>query len=78
MDFPFTRYAIANLINPCEAVDQLDEGMLLFLLPQEFYHLSLDIDRDLPLWEDEDDQQSASHANALWKQQLKQIQNVLN
>ncbi|NEP49640.1 MAG: hypothetical protein F6K65_12845 [Moorea sp. SIO3C2] len=66
MDFPFTRdqaklplKANANLINPCEAFDQLDEGMLLLLLPQEFYHPSLDRDRDLPLWEDGDDQQSA-------------------
>ncbi|WP_424102871.1 hypothetical protein [Moorena producens] len=38
------RYAIANLINPCEAVDQLDEGMLLPLLPQECQHPSLDRD----------------------------------
>ncbi|NEN97716.1 MAG: hypothetical protein F6K50_19950 [Moorea sp. SIO3I7] len=63
MDFPSTRdeaklplKAIANLINSCEAVDQLDEGMLVLALPQEFYHPSLDRDRDLPLWEDRDGQ----------------------
>ncbi|NEP34341.1 hypothetical protein [Moorena sp. SIO3B2] len=66
MDFPFTRdqaklplKAIANVINPCEAVDQLDEGMLLSPLPQQFQHPSLDRDRNLPLWEDGDGQQSA-------------------
>ncbi|NEO36755.1 MAG: hypothetical protein F6J90_10715 [Moorea sp. SIOASIH] len=37
-------HAIANLINSCEAVDQLDEGMLLLELP----HLPISPSPHLP------------------------------
>ncbi len=48
--------AIANLINACEAVDQLDEGISVSELRQEFDDPSVDKARDIRLWEDADTQ----------------------
>jgi len=48
--------AIANLINACDAVDQLDEGISVSELRQEFDEPSVDKARDLCLWEDADTQ----------------------
>ncbi|MEG3859991.1 GNAT family N-acetyltransferase [Microcoleus sp. herbarium12] len=44
--------AIADLINTCEAVDRLDEGTSIWELQQEFNQPSLDVARDIRLWED--------------------------
>ena len=44
--------AIAHLINTCEEVDRLDEGTSISELQQEFNQLSLDVARDIRLWED--------------------------
>ncbi|MBD1942448.1 GNAT family N-acetyltransferase [Coleofasciculus sp. FACHB-712] len=46
--------AIAQLINSCEAVDKLDEGISVSELRQEFKAPSLDKARDLCLWENSD------------------------
>jgi len=43
---------IAHLINTCEKVDQLDEGTSISELQQEFNQPSLDVARDIRLWED--------------------------
>ena len=48
--------AIANLINTCEAVDQLDEGTSVSELQLQFDEPSLDKSRDIRLWEDADGQ----------------------
>jgi ribosomal protein S18 acetylase RimI-like enzyme len=48
--------AIANLINTCEAVDQLDEGTSVSELQQQFDEPSLDKARDIRLWENADGQ----------------------
>jgi ribosomal protein S18 acetylase RimI-like enzyme len=48
--------AIANLINTCEAVDQLDEGTSVSELQQQFDEPSLDKARDIRLWEGADGQ----------------------
>jgi len=48
--------AIANLINACEAVDQLDKGTSVSELQQQFDEPSLDKARDIRLWEDADSQ----------------------
>ncbi|MEG4054545.1 MULTISPECIES: GNAT family N-acetyltransferase [unclassified Microcoleus] len=44
--------AIAHLINICEEVDRLDEGTSISELQQEFNAPSLDLARDIRLWED--------------------------
>jgi mycothiol synthase len=44
--------AIAHLINTCEEVDRLDEGTSISELQQEFNAPSLDVARDIRLWED--------------------------
>ena len=44
--------AIADLINTCEEVDQLDEGTSISELQQKFNKPSLDKARDIRLWED--------------------------
>ncbi len=44
--------AIADLINTCESVDRLDEGTTISELQQEFNQPSLDVARDIRLWED--------------------------
>lgn len=44
--------AIAHLINTCEEVDRLDEGTSISELQQEFNQPSLDVARDIRLWED--------------------------
>lgn len=44
--------AIAHLINTCEEVDRLDEGTSIAELQQEFNAPSLDVARDIRLWED--------------------------
>ncbi|MEG4579431.1 GNAT family N-acetyltransferase [Microcoleus sp. MON1_C5] len=44
--------AIAHLINTCEEVDRLDEGTSISELQQEFNAPSLDVVRDIRLWED--------------------------
>ena len=44
--------AIAHLINICEEVDRLDEGTSISELQQEFNAPSLDVARDIRLWED--------------------------
>lgn len=44
--------AIAHLINTCEAVNRLDEGISISELQQEFNEPSLDVARDIRLWED--------------------------
>ena len=44
--------AIADLINTCEKVDRLDEGTTISELQQEFNQPSLDVARDIRLWED--------------------------
>ncbi len=44
--------AIADLINTCEEVDRLDEGTSISELQQEFNAPSLDVARDIRLWED--------------------------
>lgn len=44
--------AIAHLINTCEEVDRLDEGTSISELQQEFNAPSLDVARDICLWED--------------------------
>ncbi|MEG4942932.1 GNAT family N-acetyltransferase [Microcoleus sp. F4-D5] len=44
--------AIAHLINTCESVDRLDEGTSISELQQEFNAPSLDVARDIRLWED--------------------------
>ncbi|MBE9186750.1 GNAT family N-acetyltransferase [Microcoleus sp. LEGE 07076] len=44
--------AIADLINTCESVDLLDEGTSISELQQEFNQPSLDVARDIRLWED--------------------------
>ncbi|MEG4217321.1 GNAT family N-acetyltransferase [Microcoleus sp. Pol14C6] len=44
--------AIAHLINTCEEVDRLDEGTSISELQQEFNAPSLDLVRDIRLWED--------------------------
>ncbi|WP_293338302.1 GNAT family N-acetyltransferase [Microcoleus sp. CAWBG58] len=44
--------AIADLINTCEAVDRLEEGISISELQQEFNQPSLDLARDICLWED--------------------------
>ena len=43
---------IAHLINTCEEVDRLDEGTSISELQQEFNQPSLDVARDIRLWED--------------------------
>jgi mycothiol synthase len=44
--------AIAHLINTCEEVDRLDQGTSISELQQEFNAPSLDVARDIRLWED--------------------------
>jgi mycothiol synthase len=44
--------AIAHLINTCEEVDRLDEGTSISELQQKFNTPSLDVARDIRLWED--------------------------
>lgn len=44
--------AIAHLINTCEELDRLDEGTSISELQQEFNAPSLDVVRDMRLWED--------------------------
>ena len=44
--------AIADLINICESVDRLDEDTTISELQQEFNQPSLDVARDIRLWED--------------------------
>ncbi len=44
--------AIAHLINTCEEVDRLDQGTSISELQQEFNEPSLDVARDICLWED--------------------------
>ncbi|MEG4419641.1 GNAT family N-acetyltransferase [Microcoleus sp. LAD1_D5] len=44
--------AIAHLINTCEEVDRLDQGTSISELQQEFNQPSLDVARDIRLWED--------------------------
>ncbi len=44
--------AIADLVNICEKVDRLDEGTTISELQQEFNQPSLDVARDIRLWED--------------------------
>lgn len=48
--------AIANLINTCEIVDQLEEGTSVTELKQSFDDPSIDKQRDLFLWQDDDNQ----------------------
>ncbi|MEQ8996501.1 MAG: GNAT family N-acetyltransferase [Coleofasciculus sp. B1-GNL1-01] len=48
--------AIANLINTCETVDQLEEGTSVTELQQSFDDPFIDKERDLFLWQDADDQ----------------------
>ena len=48
--------AIANLINACEAVDQLDEGTSVSEVQQQFDEPSLDKASDIRLWEYADGQ----------------------
>ncbi|MEQ8542020.1 MAG: hypothetical protein RIB93_31755 [Coleofasciculus sp. D1-CHI-01] len=48
--------AIANLINTCESVDQLEEGTSVTELKQSFDDPFIDKERDLFLWQDADDQ----------------------
>ncbi len=48
--------AIANLINACEVVDQLDSGTSVPELRQSLEEPSLDKARDIRLWEDTDGQ----------------------
>lgn len=47
---------IADLLNACEAVDRLDEGISVEELRVEFGEPSFDPARDLQLWEDDDGQ----------------------
>ncbi|AKG20704.1 GNAT family N-acetyltransferase [Calothrix sp. 336/3] len=46
--------AIAHLINCCDAVDQLEQGTTVGELQTEFSTPSIDTQRDLQLWENED------------------------
>ncbi|MEQ8468745.1 hypothetical protein [Coleofasciculus sp. E1-EBD-02] len=48
--------AIANLINTCETVDQLEEGTSVTELQQSFDDPFIDKERDLCLWQDANDQ----------------------
>jgi mycothiol synthase len=46
--------AIASLINACDIVDQLEQGTTISELQTEFSTPSIDTQRDLQLWENED------------------------